>query len=126
MEDKFTLNWCKKIVRNFAKEKGLTRLNIDDLISAGCLGYAQALNRYDPEKGSFPAYARMRIKGAVLDEVRKIIGDERNKKKRPGVVLLGEHDVLLSDGGYAARQMEARSEILLFYRQMRKEWENSK
>ena len=103
MEDKFTLNWCKKIVRNFAKEKGLTRLNIDDLISAGCLGYAQALNRYDPEKGSFPAYARMRIKGAVLDEVRKIIGDERNKKKRPGVHSKNRHTKQTSGKYYSGR-----------------------
>jgi RNA polymerase sigma factor for flagellar operon FliA len=43
----------------------------DDLMSAGLLGLAQAAKSFDPGRGvGFNAYARARIKGAVLDELR--------------------------------------------------------
>lgn len=44
-----------------------------DLYSAGMLGLLQAIRNYDPRCGSsFGNYARWRIKGAVLDELRKL------------------------------------------------------
>jgi RNA polymerase sigma factor for flagellar operon FliA len=43
----------------------------DELISAGLLGLTQAAHSYDAGRGvSFQAFARLRIKGAVLDELR--------------------------------------------------------
>ena len=43
----------------------------DDLHAAGLLGLAQAARGYDPDRGvSFSTYARVRIRGAVLDELR--------------------------------------------------------
>lgn len=43
----------------------------DDLVSAGLLGLAQAAKAWDPEHGvSFEHYARRRIEGALLDELR--------------------------------------------------------
>jgi RNA polymerase sigma factor for flagellar operon FliA len=43
----------------------------DDLLSAGRLGLTQAAKSFDPERGvSFQAFARVRIRGAVLDELR--------------------------------------------------------
>jgi RNA polymerase sigma factor for flagellar operon FliA len=43
----------------------------DELIAAGLLGLTQAAHSYDAARGvSFPAFARLRIKGAVLDELR--------------------------------------------------------
>lgn len=44
---------------------------IDDLIQAGMLGLLDALKNYDPAQGaSFETYAGIRIRGAMLDEVR--------------------------------------------------------
>src|SRR5581483_8405888 len=41
----------------------------DDLNSAGLLGLLQALRNYDPASGtSFETYARLRIRGSMLDE----------------------------------------------------------
>ena len=43
----------------------------DDLMSAGMLGLAQAAQSFDPGRGvGFNTYARARIRGAVLDELR--------------------------------------------------------
>lgn len=45
---------------------------LDDLIQAGMLGLIEASNNYDASKGaSFETYAGIRIRGTMLDEVRK-------------------------------------------------------
>jgi len=45
----------------------------DDLHSAGLVGLLQALRNYDPACGtSFETYARVRIRGAMLDELRRM------------------------------------------------------
>lgn len=76
--------WIKIVVMRLLREKSLTRLDVSTLISAGNLGYAQCLKRFDPNRGvKFKTFAEHRIKGAVLDEVRKMIGDERAKTPRP-------------------------------------------
>lgn len=45
----------------------------DDLQSAGLVGLLQAVRNYDPSnKNSFETYARVRIRGAMLDELRRM------------------------------------------------------
>ena len=45
---------------------------LDDLISAGCLGLMDAITKYDPTRGTaFKTYAELRIRGAMLDELRE-------------------------------------------------------
>lgn len=45
----------------------------DDLYSVGLVGLLHALRNFDPACGtSFEAYARMRIRGAMLDELRRM------------------------------------------------------
>ncbi|MGC9453856.1 MAG: sigma-70 family RNA polymerase sigma factor [Phycisphaerae bacterium] len=47
------------------------RRDIDDLISAGTLGLVKAARAYDPsQETSFKTYAYIRIRGAVIDELR--------------------------------------------------------
>jgi RNA polymerase sigma factor for flagellar operon FliA len=44
----------------------------DDLIQSGMIGLLDAASKYDPSKGaSFETYAGIRIRGAMLDEIRK-------------------------------------------------------
>jgi RNA polymerase sigma factor for flagellar operon FliA len=48
-------------------------VDVDDLYSVGLLGLIQALRRFDPTLGvTFASYATMRIRGAVLDELRRV------------------------------------------------------
>jgi len=45
----------------------------EDLYSAGLMGLLNAVRQYDPKAGtSFETYARLRIRGAVLDELRRM------------------------------------------------------
>lgn len=44
----------------------------DDLVGYGMVGLMDALNKFDPTKGmKFSTYASIRIKGAIIDEIRK-------------------------------------------------------
>ncbi len=44
----------------------------DDLIQAGMIGLLEAARNYDPSQGaSFETYAGIRIRGAMLDEIRR-------------------------------------------------------
>ena len=45
---------------------------IDDLVQSGMIGLLEAASKFDSSKGaSFPTYAGIRIRGAMLDDVRK-------------------------------------------------------
>lgn len=46
--------------------------DLDDLINIGVIGLMDAINKYDKDKNvPFEAYATLRIRGAVLDELRR-------------------------------------------------------
>ena len=46
---------------------------LDDLYSAGLVGFLAAIEDYDPERNvEFGAYAGQRIRGAILDELRRL------------------------------------------------------
>lgn len=48
-------------------------LDLDDLINYGVIGLIDAIDRFDPSKGvKFETYASLRIKGAIIDELRKL------------------------------------------------------
>ena len=47
-------------------------VQVDDLIQAGMIGLLEASRKYDGGKGaSFETYAGIRIRGAMLDEIRR-------------------------------------------------------
>lgn len=48
-------------------------VDIEDLYSSGLVGLLNAVRNYDPKGGSsFESYARVRIRGAVFDELRRL------------------------------------------------------
>jgi RNA polymerase sigma factor for flagellar operon FliA len=48
-------------------------IEFDDLVSYGIIGLIDAIEKFDPTKGiKFETYATLRIKGAIIDELRKI------------------------------------------------------
>ncbi len=59
---------------------------LDDLISAGVVGLLEAMQRFDPARATqFPSYAEFRVKGAILDELRRgdmMARDARTEVKR--------------------------------------------
>ncbi len=59
---------------------GSTSLDLEDLIGIGSLTLFDSLKRYDPERGvPFSVFASHRIRGAILDEFRKL-----NTSRRAG------------------------------------------
>ncbi|MCX7904264.1 MAG: FliA/WhiG family RNA polymerase sigma factor [Caloramator sp.] len=48
-------------------------VEFEDLVSYGIIGLIDAIEKFDPTKGiKFETYATLRIKGAIIDELRKI------------------------------------------------------
>ena len=57
--------------------------DLDDMVSAGALGLVQAVDSFDRARGlSFSTYAVPRIRGAILDELRKQDHVPRNVRRR--------------------------------------------
>ncbi len=55
----------------------------DDLVSAGFLGLIDAVDRFQPDREvAFEAYATLRIRGAVLDELRRVDDRSRSERRR--------------------------------------------
>ena len=60
-----------------------SHLRLDDLYSAGTLGFLDAIEDYDPERGvEFATYAAPRIRGAIFDELRRLDCVPRRIRRR--------------------------------------------
>ncbi|HWQ55243.1 MAG TPA: FliA/WhiG family RNA polymerase sigma factor [Bryobacteraceae bacterium] len=58
-------------------------VDLDDLIHAGIMGLFDAADKFDAEKRvAFQAYAKHRIKGAMLDSLRQLDWASRDLRKR--------------------------------------------
>ncbi|MDP3876734.1 MAG: RNA polymerase sigma factor FliA [Methylobacter sp.] len=62
-------------------------VQVDDLIQAGMLGLLEAIKNYDTSQGaSFDTYAGIRIRGSMLDEVRRSDWTPRSVHKKSRMV----------------------------------------
>ncbi|MFA6390034.1 MAG: FliA/WhiG family RNA polymerase sigma factor [Patescibacteria group bacterium] len=62
-------------------------ISVGDLISAGVLGLMDALNKYDSSEGvPFNFYAKIRIRGAMLDEIRAMDWVPRSLRRKSGML----------------------------------------
>ncbi len=58
-------------------------VDADDLRSIGLTGLVSAVRRYNPEQGrTFAGYAAMRVRGAMLDELRRLDSCSRRARAR--------------------------------------------
>lgn len=72
------------------KAKLPRHVELNDIISSGTLGLMEALGKFNPELGiKFDTYAENRIKGAMLDELRRLDWFSRGLRQR--VKMLEEH-----------------------------------
>lgn len=83
----------EKLIKNYLPliKHIVSRINIslphylgyEDLISYGIFGLMQAIERYDVTKGiKFETYAYARIKGSIIDELRKLDWVPQGTRKR--------------------------------------------
>lgn len=62
---------ARRIALRLARNTSLSS-QADDVVSVAMMGLVEAANRYDPKNGEpFGAFAQKRIRGAVLDELRR-------------------------------------------------------
>ena len=85
-----------------------SHVNSDDLYSAGLVGLLQAVRRFDRKCGSsFEHFARKRVRGAILDELRRLDWVPRSvhekAKKVAGIMqdLAQRHGCIPSDAQMA-------------------------
>ena len=58
-------------------------IDINDLISAGTIGLLEAIDRFDASKGvQFKTYASIRIRGAIMDELRNMDWMTRSMREK--------------------------------------------
>ena len=68
----------------------------EDLVSAGFLGLIDAVDRFQPDREvAFEAYASLRIRGAILDELRRLddCGRAERRRLREAVNADGEPEI---------------------------------
>ncbi|MFA5530291.1 MAG: RNA polymerase sigma factor FliA [Thiohalomonadaceae bacterium] len=90
-------------------------VQVDDLIQAGMIGLLEALKHYDDAHGaSFETYAGIRIRGAMLDEVRRNDWAPRSVHRKARQLAEAVHSVETREGREAsAREIAAELEISL-------------
>jgi RNA polymerase sigma factor for flagellar operon FliA len=72
-----------KIVATRLKAKLPQSVELGELLSAGAMGLLEALGRFRPELGiKFETYAESRIKGAMLDDLRRMDWFSRGQRHR--------------------------------------------
>src|SRR5262249_5316451 len=84
-------------------------VQLDDLIQSGMIGLLEAAQKYDASKGaSFETFAGIRIRGAMLDEVRRGDWSPRSVHRNSRRVAEAIRGVELRSGGDAADSAVAR------------------
>lgn len=74
---------------------------LDELIAAGREGLFDAARRYDTAHGiPFRAYARIRVRGAIFDDIRRVAGLKRRAHERIAALeaALAASDAVAIDG----------------------------
>lgn len=70
------------VARQLARRLSTEAL-LEELVSAGALGLVQAVDSFDPRRGlAFSTYAVPRIRGAILDELRRMDHMPRSVRRR--------------------------------------------
>jgi RNA polymerase sigma factor for flagellar operon FliA len=71
----------------------------DDLIQAGLIGLLEAARRFDPSQGaSFETYAGIRIRGSMLDEIRRYDWVPRSVHRKARAIAEALRDVEQREG----------------------------
>ena len=93
----------------------MTRLpptvQVDDLIQSGMIGLLEAARNYDASQGaSFETYAGIRIRGAMLDEIRKGDWAPRSLHRKVRAITKAVADIEAREGR-DARDAEVAQEV---------------
>jgi len=111
--DEFVLSYLPE-VRHIARrihERLPAQVPLEDLVNAGIIGLMEALQRFDDRRGvPLSAYARFRIRGAILDSLRLADWSPRSLRKHARA-LEGAYDSLSSALGRAPLETELAGQM---------------
>jgi len=75
-------------------------IEFDELVDAGCIGLLHAIESYDPDRGlAFSTFAFPRIRGAILDDLRKADIAGRDTRRRQRMIAEAEREVAAENEG---------------------------
>lgn len=87
------------------------KVNLDELVSAGAIGLMQAAATYEPARGlTFSTYAVPRIRGSMLDELRRSDHMSRGGRKKARA-LAGAREALTHRLGRDPKSSEIAAEL---------------
>ena len=86
-------------------------VDIDDLLQSGMVGLLEAANNFDPTRGaSFETYAGIRIRGSMLDDIRKHDWTPRSVHHKYRKVAEAIHEIE-SETGRPAKSEEIAAKL---------------
>ena len=86
-------------------------VEMDDLMSAGVIGLIDAAEKYDPEKScNFKSYAEIRIRGAMVDELRSLDWVPRSVRQKGASIDVVARE-LQGKLGRPATELEVAAEM---------------
>lgn len=78
---------------------GRDGLEVEDLMQAGIVALTECAQRHvGPGEDGFAAYAKIRVRGAMLDQIRKLMNQTRAANKKRNIYLKTVEDLRLASG----------------------------
>jgi RNA polymerase sigma factor for flagellar operon FliA len=83
----FYIDFVRGIVRKMNLAYSGALLSEDDLVDIGMIGLSDAIEKFDPKVGvKFETYAYTRIRGCIIDEIRKLDNLPRSARNKIGLL----------------------------------------
>lgn len=87
------LNLVYHVARKLTKgDRG--QIEFDELVSAGTMGLIEAVEKFEPSRGlAFSTFAVPRIRGAILDELRRLDSASRTLRRKQRALDQARHEL---------------------------------
>lgn len=99
----------KILAAKIHKKYAVKGMELEDLISEGIVGLYDAYRRFDGSRGtSFKTYSRYRIKGSILDSIRRWLpcNHQTEKQKRKDLITQFEKHAELEHSNKTAAELD--------------------
>jgi len=95
-------------------------LELDDLMNYGIIGLMDAIEKFDPSMGvKFETYASLRVKGAIIDQLRKLDWIPRGIRKKVKNIMEC-YEMIEAQSGKPATDDEVAAKLNMSVEELRK------
>jgi len=89
---------------------GREGLEVEDLIQTGIVALTECAQKHDgPTEDGFAAYAKIRVRGAMLDQIRRLLNDSRSARKKRAAYDKAVENLRAANGQEPSRAEIARA-----------------